>query len=219
MKKPGIVTFVVDTSGSMMGTKLNQARDGLIRSLDSMARNNQVGLVTLNDTVNTRIPVAPLAENRLKVADAIHGARAQGEGALYEAIKAGVEMTDAVAGEADAIRAVVVLTDGQANRYQTELDDLIQMMSRDEVAIAQFGGCQGDPLAVDKYGRGVEKKDLIGTGLAIKTRDPIQIFFIGIGEDVDIEVGRMLAEATGAEFQGTTEEDLANVLEEFSKYF
>jgi hypothetical protein len=34
-----------------------------------------------------------------------------------------------------------------------------------------------------------------------------------------MEVGRILAEATGAEFQGVAEEDLANVLEEFSKYF
>ena len=29
----------------------------------------------------------------------------------------------------------------------------------------------------------------------------------------------MLAEAMGAEFQGTTEKDLANLLEKFSKYF
>ena len=34
-----------------------------------------------------------------------------------------------------------------------------------------------------------------------------------------MDVGRILAEATGAEFQGVTEDDLANVLEEFSKYF
>ena len=34
-----------------------------------------------------------------------------------------------------------------------------------------------------------------------------------------MEVGRILAEATGAEFQGVTEEDLAEFLEEFSKYF
>jgi Ca-activated chloride channel family protein len=219
VKRPGIVTLVVDTSSSMRGEKLQQASDGLERALDNMARNNQVGLVTFNDTITTRIPVASLAENRLKVADAVRQARAQGESGLYEAIHAGVEMTDAVARKEDAIRAVVVLTDGQANRCETELDDLIQMLSRDEVAITQFGGCQGDPIAVDKHGKSVEKRDLIGSGLAIKTRYPVQIFYIGIGDDADIEVGRMLAEATGAEFQGTTEEDLANLLEQFSKYF
>lgn len=62
------------------------------------------------------------------------------------------------------------------------------------------------------------------TGLVVKTRrhpdpasSPIQVFFIGIGEGADMQVGRLLAEATGAEFQRATEKDLANVLAEFSK--
>ena len=218
VKRPGIVTFVVDTSSSMMRAKLRQATDGLVRALDNMARNNKVGLVTFNDSVNTLIPVAPLAENRLKVADAVHEASVLGENALYEAIKAGVEMTDAASGQAHDIRAVVVLTDGRTNRGGTRLDDLIKMMSRSEVPIQDYAGFP-ESIAIDARGSPVAKEDIIGTGLAIKTRHPIQIFFIAIGEDADIEVGRMLAEATGAEFQGTTEEDLANLLEKFSKYF
>ena len=59
----------------------------------------------------------------------------------------------------------------------------------------------------------------MGTRLRIETEHPIQIFFIGIGEDADLDVGRMLAGATYAEFQGVTEEDLANLLAEFSGYF
>ena len=60
---------------------------------------------------------------------------------------------------------------------------------------------------------------MTGIRLALETRYPVQIFFIGIGEDVDLEVGRMLAEASGAEFQGTTEDDLAAVIARFGKYF
>ena len=37
VKRQGIVTFVVDTSGSMMGTKLQQAKDGMNRALEAMA--------------------------------------------------------------------------------------------------------------------------------------------------------------------------------------
>ena len=45
----------------------------------------------------------------------------------------------------------------------------------------------------------VDKKDVTGIGAALETRRPVQIFFIGIGDDVDIQIGRMLAEAqTGA---------------------
>ena len=100
VKKPGIVTFVVDTSTSMMGPKLDQARDGLIRALDDMYQNNQIGLVTFGDAVNTRIRVAPLQSNRLKVTDAVDQARAQGESALYDAIAAGIQLTDEAPGVA-----------------------------------------------------------------------------------------------------------------------
>ena len=219
VKKPGIVTFVVDTSGSMMGTKIEHARDGLIRALDSMAKNNQVGFLSFDDSVNTQIPVAPLAESGFKIADAAHKMRARGETALYDAVKAAIEMTDAAEGEADAIRAVVVLTDGRANRGQTKLHDLIKMSSRDESTVRQFAGFEDDLSALTEKGRRVNKEDLTGDELAIQTFHTIQVFFIGIGQDADLDVGRMLAEATGAEFQGVSEEDLANVLEEFSKYF
>ncbi len=161
VKRPGIVTFVIDTSGSMMGNKLMQAKDGLIRALDNMARNNQVGLVTFNDTIDTTIPVAPLADSRFPIGKAVQAMRAVGETALYEAIKVGIEMTDAAHGEPDAIRGVVVLTDGQANRCDTRLDDLI-VMEANEYAIEEFSGCDGDPLPADR-------KEVIGTDMAFHT--------------------------------------------------
>ena len=47
----------------------------------------------------------------------------------------------------------------------------------------------------------------------------VQVPYLGIGDDADVEVGRTLAQATGAEFQGVVEADLARLLEEFSKHF
>ncbi|MBI4233067.1 MAG: extracellular solute-binding protein [Chloroflexi bacterium] len=220
VKRPSIVTWVLDTSGSMEGAKLQQAKDGMIGALDNMARNNWAGFLTFSDTTHTRIPVAPLTENRFRIADAVQGVQASGGTALYDAIKAAIEMTNATPGEADAIRAVIVLTDGKATRGETGLDDLIRMVSSDETPISSFSGLE-NTSPVDDRGRLLEKTEVAGIGLAlaIETRYPIQIFFIGIGEDADMQIGRMLAEATGAEFQGVTENDLAQVLEEFSKYF
>ena len=219
VKRPGIVTFVVDTSGSMFGGKIKQAKDGLVLALGAMASNNQVGLVTFDYTINTTIPVGPLAENRFAIGDAVQAMRAIGETALYEAIKAGIEMTDAAPGDKNPIRGVVVLTDGQANRCKTRLDDLIEMTSSYEHPITEFRGCEAEQWAIDADGRRVDKRQIIGAKLAIETQHTIQIFYIGIGGDADMDIGRMLAEATGAEFQGVDEKDLANVLEEFSKYF
>ena len=219
VKRPGIVTFVVDTSGSMTGEKIQQAKDGLKAALDAMAPNNQVGFLSFNETVIPGVAVAPLSENKFQIAAAVGKLRADGQTALYDAVKAGVEMTDAVEGEPDAIRAVVVLTDGQANKGSTGVDDIIRMSSSSESPIVDFPGFVTDLFGRDASGRLIAKSDMIGSSLALLTEHEVQIFFIGIGEDADLDIGRMLAGATSAEFQGTAEDDLANLLEEFSKYF
>ena len=160
-----------------------------------------------------------MEENRLRIADSVLQAQAQGESGLYDAIKAGIRMTDEAQGEKEAIRGVVVLTDGKAITGSTRLQDLIQMSSRDERPIQRFSGLVNDTWAVALGGGRIDKTDLIGEEPVLASRHPIQVFFIGIGDDADLDVGRMLAEATGAEFQGVREKDLASVLEEFSKYF
>ena len=112
-----------------------------------------------------------------------------------------------------------ILTDGLANHGRTSLDDLVRMMFRDEVAIREFSGFQKDGAARDVHGRGVPRADVVGTGSALASRHPVQVFFIGLGNDAEMEIGRVLAEAAGADFQEVTEADLANVLAEFGKYF
>ena len=185
-----------------------------------MAPNNRVGLVAFDNTIHSRVAVGPLTENLFVIADAVDELRAGGETALYDAIKVAIEMTDAAEGDPNAIRAVVVLTDGRANRGETRLDDLVELMSENELSVS-FSG-QGEDLARDTRGNLVGKESIIGIRLAVSTRhpdQPVQIFFIGIGDDADLDIGRLLAGATTAEFQGVTEDDLANLLAEVSGYF
>src|SRR5205823_980925 len=94
VKKPGVATFVVDTSGSMAGGKLEQAKQGLLRALDSIDKGNNVGFLTFSDDVNTRIPVGPYPQTRYAIADAVDAMRAAGQTALYEAIRDAIAMTD-----------------------------------------------------------------------------------------------------------------------------
>jgi hypothetical protein len=112
----------------------------------------------------------------------------------------------------------VVITDGRANRGGTCLDDIVTMASSREVAITQYCGFAED-TAREASGRVVSKSELTGTGLAIATRHPVQVFFVAIGEDADLYIGRILATATGADFGGATEADLAEIIEEFGRYF
>ena len=78
------------------------------------------------------------------------------------------------------------------------------------------GAEQGKP--VDERRRAVAVDDVNGVGLRIPHDHNVQVFFLGFGES-DIQIGRILAEATGAEYQGHTDEDLAAVIEALSGYF
>ena len=184
-----------------------------------MAQNNQVALVSFSDRIDSRVGVGPLRQNRFQIAEVTARTRAQGNTALYDAIREAISMVDSKAGDERAIRGVVVLTDGRSNRGSFFLDDIVRMMSADEVPIREFKGDQKAAFAIDQSGNRVMKADVIGTGLAMNTKHAVQVFFIGIGSDADMDVGRILAEATGADFRGVAEDDLANVLERISKYF
>lgn len=230
VKRPGVIAFVIDTSSSMEGTKLKQAKQGLLGALN-MSESNLVGLLSFYDNIGDKVPVAPLAQNRRLLSATVSRMSAGGSTALYDAIKEGIEMTDSAARGEDDICTVVVLTDGQANVGQTRLDDIIKMTTRKGKAIRQYSGFRAD--AVDSKGSEVDTRDIKGCSLAPPTKHRVQIFFIGIGRDADMEIGRILAEATGgesekgAELQGgitvqrvkrVGELDIARVLEEF-KYF
>lgn len=223
VKRHGILTFVVDTSGSMNGDKMEQARDGLIGAFDLMADKNEVGLISFGSDVVMEVPIAPLTENRGKLGDAVFDMKAAGQTALYDAIAAGVEMTDAVESEGNPIRAVVVVTDGKSNRGGLRLHDIINMSTTDEEEVVNFLGTEGGPpprvMGRDGVVRIVSPEDALGDSMKLETENEIQIFFIGIGKDTDLNIGGLLAGATDAEFQGVTEDDLAELLAEFSGYF
>ena len=166
VKRPGIVTLVVDTSGSMSGTKIKQAKEGMIGALDSMAQNNQVGFVSFADVVEQVSHVGPLSSGKFTISNTVERLQANGNTALYDAIKRGVEMSDEASGDESSIRAVVVLTDGKANAGQFRLDDIVKMSSRTEVAIKQCRGFDGDLTCIDVQGARVPLAEIIGTGLA-----------------------------------------------------
>lgn len=219
VKKPGIVTFVVDVSGSMQGKKLEQAKEGMAKALDGISPNTSVGFLTFSAGIKTRVPVAPIDANKFRIAEEARRMTAAGGTELYDAIAEGIRMVDPPqAGDAESIRGVVVLTDGQANGGKLWLHDLVAMSSSQEVEITSFQGREGAADGLDAQGRRVPKKEILGGSLKLKTTHPIHIFFVGVGEG-DLEIGRILAEATGSAYQGTTDVGLAGVLEKFGKYF
>ncbi|MBM2827249.1 MAG: hypothetical protein HW403_1313 [Dehalococcoidia bacterium] len=210
VKNSGVVTFVVDNSMSMAGNKMDQAREGVVHALDNIYSRNRVGLLTFSAGLKERVEVAPITENRFRIREALDRMGADGGGALYDAIKEAIQMTDLAGGDPQAIRGVVVLTSGRATGG-TPLHDLVKMLSTEGKTIRTCSGFERETTCLDEEGKAVTKQSIIGTGL-------IHVFFVGVGE-ADLETCRILAEATGSACKGATEKDLGAVLEAFSKYF
>jgi Ca-activated chloride channel family protein len=218
VKRPGVAALVVDVSGSMKGQRLEQAKEGSVRLLSAMNARNSIGLLAFSDGTKARVPVGPLGETQFEIERQVRALQAVGGTGLYDAIAEAIKMVDDAPGDPEAIRGVVVLTDGEANFGKTNLSDLVKLTSRGEAAVPTFRGWADDKTATDASGAQVAAKDLIGVALASPTRHPIHVFFVGVGE-ADVQVGRLLAEATGSSYQTSTEAGLAAALERLGRYF
>jgi Ca-activated chloride channel family protein len=126
------VVVVFDRSGSMRGPRLKGARDGLEAFLGRLRSDDVVVLMTFNGQIDP--PTPPQAPSALL--PQVRGIFAEGETALYDAILRGRDIAEA-SSKTDRrhIHAVVVLTDGEDNRSQTKLPELL-----DKLTSAEGGG-------------------------------------------------------------------------------
>ena len=109
-----------------------------------------------------------------------------------------------------------MLSDGAAT-VGTCLHTVVSMISGDEVLVSSFCGMDGE-IPVDDQGRQISVQEVNGGALQLPHEHEVQLFFLGFGE-ADVHIGRILAQATGAEYRGSPDEDLTAVIEELSGYF
>ena len=208
VKKPGVVVLVLDVSGSMAGEKLEQAKKGAFSFLDTMAGHNQVGILTFSSGINTVVDIGPITKNKFDLAAVVDSAQAGGGTALYDAVRKAVEMVDRYPLSDEAIRGVVLLTDGERNGGVVKLSDLVEIQGAQEQPALNFIGNEGE-----------NKAGLRGSRLAVPTSHPIHIFSVGYGADADLEVLRIFAEATNSTYKTAAAKDVGAVLASFGKYF
>lgn len=219
VKQPGVLVFVVDNSLSMAGTKLQSARDGVIKAIDAMYDRNSVGLITFSAAVHERVEVAPVPENRFRVTEALRRMQVSPGSALFDATAEAIEMAARAPASEGAIRGVVVLAGGPATSG-AGLSDLVKMASPEGKEISTCRGFERDAECIDQNGLAVDRAKVQGVGLTATEAKGIKVYFIGIGlNDADLEVGRILADATHSNFVGTTAADLATVIGVFKGYF
>jgi len=148
------VFLVVDTSGSMSGSKMESARQALRAFVDSIRGDlERVGLIDFGTTVKRIVPLADLGENRRAIRQAVEELEVGGDTALLDAVSVAYRELQRI-GDTERINAVVVMTDGRENASETNLRELVWRI--------QDGNKRGVPIVIFciAYGRDADRKTL-----------------------------------------------------------
>ena len=148
-RQPQDVVFVLDTSGSMAGAKIDQARRALgycVNSLDERDRFSVVRFSTGFDVLY-ETPQLATPERREKARAWVSGFRAAGGTNIGDTLHRVMAMQPAAAGEADERPFVIVfLTDGMGNREAEEVMSMVRGVAHDPARVRLFPFGVGDDV-------------------------------------------------------------------------
>ncbi len=156
--QPKEITFVVDTSGSMSGEKIEQTRDALIFNLNQLAPQDRFQLLPFSDAVRPFTP-APVAANASTVSKAIAEAktlRATGGTDINSALLKALEKKPS-----EGLPMIVFLTDGDPTVGETNFQNIlknVQQQNKQNARLFVFGVGNDvnipflDKLSLQNYG-------------------------------------------------------------------
>ena len=158
---PRDLVFLVDSSGSMEGEKMQQAKDALRGVIEGLAEQDRFTVVDFDGAIRTFEPQIRLADEEF-VRDAVGyvdvDVQAGGATNISGALQAGF---DALGYDPERPRYIVLLTDGQPTEGETETDSILEIVHlRNEVDARVFAFGIGydvntvllDRLALDTAG-------------------------------------------------------------------
>jgi len=127
VKKQGDILMMIDTSGSMEGDKIDQARAAAIAFMDKMPTQNRIGLMLFSDQPQMTTALGLVEDVKGQISQHITNMKAGGSTSLYDALIASIDSLQATepANGGDRIRAIVVLSDGQDTNSTATLNDVL----------------------------------------------------------------------------------------------
>jgi len=165
------VVFVFDTSGSMSGEKIEQARNALTYCLGNLGKDDRFNVVTFSTAVSvlspTVLPATP--EEIAKAKDFVGKIAARGGTNIEEALKTALASIDG----ADGPTMVVFMTDGLPTVGVRDIDEILKNVA---AANAQEAGKEG-------------------------AKPKSRVFVFGVGDDVNTHLLDKLASSSEAASQ------------------
>ena len=144
MVSPVALALVVDTSGSMTGRPLGDAKAAVATMIAALGATDQVAILSFNTAVRV---AQPLTLDKSRALAAVNSLVAGGDTAIYDAILGTADVLDTA--DQTARRAVILLTDGLDTASRT---------SRQAAAARITAG--GFPLYAIGLGNGVDRQTL-----------------------------------------------------------
>src|SRR6056297_355409 len=124
--------LILDTSGSMRGQPLDQAKKAVEAFLNDIKSEDQVGLLSFNSRVER---VFSVTSSYNRQSSRIRNLRATGSTALYDAIASGFDNLRSLQGA----RIILYLTDGQDNRSHFTINDIRSMTKSENIFVYGIG--------------------------------------------------------------------------------
>jgi Ca-activated chloride channel family protein len=136
------VTLVLDVSGSMAGTALTNAIAAAHKFVDHLAPTDRFSLVAFASDAKLLVPIGPVGPRRSSIHGIIDTIKTDGGTNISEGLRLGYEQMKSSSVPADAVRCVMLLSDGHANAGVTASSQLARMALdafQDGVQTSSFG--------------------------------------------------------------------------------
>ena len=116
--RPVVAVFIVDISGSMSGTPLNELKSSLVNASKYISDGNYIGLVSFDDSVYIDLPIGKFdAKHKAYFTGAVKNLMEGGGTATYDAVLVGLKLLSEKSAEIpNAKMMLFVLSDGQQNQ-------------------------------------------------------------------------------------------------------
>lgn len=139
-RTPVNVSFVLDRSGSMSGTKIAKAREAAIWAVRRLDREDIVSVVVYDSTVNVLVPATKLTDKDA-VIQKIYEINSGGSTALFAGVSKGAaELRKFI--DRNRINRVILLSDGLANigpQSPSELGELGSALIEEGISVSTMG--------------------------------------------------------------------------------
>lgn len=174
---PRDLTVVIDTSGSMEGEKLEQAKAALRHLIQMGRETDRVNVLRFSSDVEpfAAAPVPLTPENRSALRAFVEGFEAKGGTALGDAVLAGVQ----VPREEGRVATVVLLTDGEATVGETNLAKIVDRVR------------EGRAPRIHAFGVGTDVRAPFLDAVAVATSGRSEVF--RAGGEIEERMTRFLA--------------------------